>query len=213
MQNPDCTGVAPGTVAESFANPSHCLQQLCSGFLAFLNRAFGHQGGGKRGRKAKSATTMRYGGIAKLHVTLTFEDIRRSLDQFRYRYARVDRQKGIAEAFGKDSDDLRFSMAAPFALQPSRDADTLQLVFRNKDELRAVAIIRKDAWHERGVITVCTRFPEDVEDNWTWDMFAFSWNKRDGWTCTSATDDVLSDLSKEIRNALQAHLNQIMDRM
>ena len=220
---PDCNSVPARTAAESFANPSLCLQRLCSGFIAFLNRAFVQQafhhqqyhlvGISKRRRKFKEPGSMRYGGVAKRKPTVTFEDISRSLDGFCYDYTSVFRKKKGLDAFDGDAGNLRFNLASTFAVQPSHSPDILQLVYRNMDELHAVAIIRKGSWTDRGAITVCTRFPEDTEDNWTWDTFTFFWNKHDGWKGMSESTDVLSDLSQETQNALQNYLNQLLDKI
>lgn len=138
---------------------------------------------------------------------MTFDEISGSLDAFCHDYSSVLLNNKNLNALGKGSENLRFSTAAPFAVQPSQDPNLLQLIYCNKDELHAVALVRKGAWSERGAITVCTRFPEDLSDNWTWDTFTFSWNQRDGWTGISDSNDALSDLSKETRDAVQGTIS------
>lgn len=165
---------------------------------------------GKDNAKSRSRI---YGGIAKGKATVTFEEISGSLDGFCHDYSSVLLKDESLTGLGKGSEHLRFSTAAPFAVQPSQDPDVLQLVYCNKDELHAVALIRRGAWSERAAITVCTRYPEDLMDNWTWDTFTISWNQRDGWTGISDSNDALSDLSKDSRDAVQNYLNQIMTRV
>ena len=141
---------------------------------------------------------------------MTLEELSGSLAGFCHAYSSVlVKNKGL-NGLGKGSENLRFSTAAPFAVQPSQNPHILQLIYCNRDDLHAVALIRKGAWSERAAITVCTRFPEDLVDNWTWDTFTFSWNQRDGWTGISDSNDALSDLSKETRDAVQDHVNQMM---
>lgn len=112
------------------------------------------------------------------------------------------------EAFSRDLTDLCFSLTDPIAVPTNIDADTIQFIIRNKGHFHAIALLRKRSWEGQRLVTVCTRFPEDMEDNWTWDTFKFSWSPT-GWIAVSENKDVLSDMSNDAKEKLQTYFSRL----
>ncbi|KAL3161093.1 hypothetical protein ABBQ38_009475 [Trebouxia sp. C0009 RCD-2024] len=117
------------------------------------------------------------------------------------------------EAFSKDSTSLRFSLTDPIAVPTNTAPNTIQFVIRNKDHFEAVAIVRKRSWDDQRVVTVCTRFPEDIEDNWTWDTFNFAWHSATGWIVVSENDDIKSCMSTDARDKMQTYFNRLTNAL